>query len=105
MDFLCEIAAQKSGRMMQQEFILVKGSFTPAESKEILSNLLSSKINFHHMKNLSEQERRGVPDAASVIRMAELKKSFAQMMEILENAQQNHKNISIHSTIQIVEIH
>ena len=87
--------------MMQQEFILVKGSFTPSESKEILSNLISSKINFHHMRNLSEQERHGVQDAASVNRIAELKQSFAEIASLLEKAQQSQKNISIRSSIQV----
>lgn len=86
---------------MHQEFILVKGSFTPSESKEILSNLINSKITFHHMKNLSEQERHGMLDAASVKRMTELKQSFAEMISLLEKAQQSQQNIRIHSSIQL----
>lgn len=48
---------------------LINGTFAPEEAKELLLELLNSKINFHSRKNWSSQERFGKPELVSKQKM------------------------------------
>ena len=45
-----------------ETLMLIDGSFTIDEAKEIVVNIIFSKIIFHNVKNLSSQERFGKDD-------------------------------------------
>ena len=57
----------------KQELKLIEGEFTPQDAKEILTNLYTSKLNFHLMKNFSSMERFGKSDDLSNKKIPELK--------------------------------
>jgi hypothetical protein len=84
-----------------EQVILIDGIFSEIDAKEILLNIISTKIHFHSMKNFSSQERLGIEDANSKKRMADLNNDFEKIKEILKQANANNLNLNIHSTIHI----
>lgn len=53
-------------------FELIDGTFEHNDARELLMQLLDDKINFHHRRNFSWQERFGHHDPHSDNRIAEL---------------------------------
>jgi hypothetical protein len=78
---------------------LIDGKFTYDEVKEIISNMISSKINFHNMKNISSQERFGKDDEFAQKRIPVLKCELKKLEEFLSNDQ--NKKLSVKSVINI----
>jgi hypothetical protein len=58
---------------------LVEGTFSGIEAKEILVDLISKKINFHHLKNFSSEERFGKTCELSLDRIQELKEGIKRL--------------------------
>lgn len=85
----------------EEQVTLIVGTFSEIDAKEILLNIISTKIHFHSMKNFSSQERFGKDDAHSVKRIADLNHDFEKMKEIIDQAKANNLNLNIHSTIHI----
>ncbi len=86
---------------MVEQVTIIDGVFSETDAKEILLNIISTKIHFHSMKNFSAQERFGKEDAISVKRMADLNHDLEKIKEILHQAVVNNLNLSIHSNIHI----
>lgn len=84
-----------------QKFKFIEGSFSAMESREILKNVFTSKIQFHQIKNFSSQERFGVDDTNSIARIAELKESMSEVIMLIADAHQQGKQLEIRSEIQI----
>lgn len=84
-----------------EKLTFIEGTFNHVEAKEILINVFTQKINFHHRKNFSSQERFGKEDVAATKRIVELKKGLEQALAVVEEAQQTDKKISISSEISI----
>ena len=84
-----------------EDLKLIEGTFLPNEAKEMLSNLFSSKIQFHTTKNFSTQVRFGKDDTVSATRIPELNKSLEDIIEIINQAEKNNQHISIHSSVSI----
>jgi len=80
---------------------LIEGQFATDEAKEILMNIFLTKIQFHEMRNFSSQERLGKDDEVAVKRIPALKKSLAQLEEILIKANTDNKLLKIHADIHI----
>ena len=80
---------------------LIKGAFTPNEAKEILLQLLDSKINFHNLKNWSSRERFGKLDADSEQRLKILKESRKKVEKLFSKSNIEEKNMIINSSIEI----
>lgn len=80
---------------------LVRGEYSAVEAREIVSNLISQKINFHNLRDFSSYERYGKPDENSVKRIAELKESRKLMLEIIDAAKEEGKTVIINSNITI----
>lgn len=80
---------------------LVRGEYSAVEAREIVSNLISQKINFHNLVDFSSYERYGKPDENSVKRIAELKESRKSLLEIIEAAKKEGKTVKINSNITI----
>ena len=73
--------------MKLQKFKLIKGEFLPKDSREIMQNVFSGKIQFHNMKNFSSQERYGKDDKIAVKRIPQLKKSLGKIIKMIEAAE------------------
>lgn len=79
----------------------IEGTFSHVEAKEILINVFTQKINFHHQKNFSSQERFGKVDVAATKRIIELKKGLEHALAVIEDAQKTNQKINISSEISI----
>ncbi|MEI6087027.1 MAG: hypothetical protein WCR66_05535 [Bacteroidota bacterium] len=86
---------------IEEQVTLIEGTFSEIDARDILLNIISTKIHFHSMKNFSAQERFGKEDAQSVKRMADLNHDFEKIKEILDQAKATNLNLNIYSTIQI----
>jgi histidinol phosphatase-like PHP family hydrolase len=80
---------------------LVRGEYSAVEAKEIVSNLISQKINFHNLRDFSYRERFGNADENSLKRIVELKESRKSMLEIIDVAKEEGKAVKINSNITI----
>ena len=80
---------------------LVRGEYSAGEAREIISNLIVQKINFHNLKNFSSKERFGETDQNSLQRIEELKKSKQRMLQMIDTAEEAGKSVKISSTITI----
>ena len=78
---------------------LIKGDFTNDEAKEILLNLINAKINFHNLKNFSDDERSGKQDEISLKRITELTESQEVISQIINHATKENLKIKIESDI------
>lgn len=86
---------------IKQEFKLIEGEFSQTEAMEVLNNVLSSKIQFHEMKNFSSQVRFGKDDETSLERISQLKQSIEIISKILKEAKIEDRKIEITSVINI----
>ena len=84
-----------------QKVTFIDGTFSPEESREILMNVYSSKINFHQIKNFSSRERFGKDDKTSTKRIPELKQAMEEVLSIIETAKKNGEQLEIKSDIYI----
>ena len=80
---------------------LIKGTFVPDEAREILLQLLDSKINFHNRRNFSSRERFGMPDPYSEQRLEHLMESRKKVLTLVSELNDEEKTITINSTIEI----
>lgn len=81
---------------------IIDGNFTSDEAKEILSKLITSKINFHATKNWSSQERFGKQDEVAQHRIPALKKELEKLHTILSEAEKSNKRLVVSSEINIM---
>ena len=88
--------------MKKKETIeLINGTFTPTEAREILLQLLNSKIDFHNLRNWSSRERFGKPDSYSEQRLKHLEESRKKVEKLFSNSINDENNIIINSSIEI----
>ena len=80
---------------------LIKGKFTPEEAKEILLNLVNSKIRFHELRNFSSVVCSNKPDTASEKRIAELKEAREQIKACIQQAKEDNSHLMLEGTIQV----
>jgi hypothetical protein len=84
-----------------EQLTLIDGNFNDEEAKEILMNILTTKIHFHEMKDFSSQERFGIQDETAKKRIPALKKEIEKLLQILSEAKLHNKKLSIDSIINI----
>ena len=77
----------------QDSFTLIDGDFSTQESREILQNVFSSKIQFHQLKNFSAQERYGKDDEKSSKRIPELRNSLEKILNSIDAAEKEDYSI------------
>ncbi len=82
-------------------FKLVKGTFSPSESKEILLQLINSKIKFHQVEAFSLKERNSGITEYHVERIEELEQEKQKLIAYLIEATAHHKNLKLDGTILI----
>ena len=80
---------------------LIKGTFAPEEAKELLFELLNSKISFHNRRNWSSKERFGKPDLFSQQKLAYLTEVRKKLETFLTKAIDQQKSITINSSIEL----
>ena len=86
---------------MNKELILIEGTFSPEDAREVLMNAYTSKINFHNLKNLTSFEMVGKEVELAVKRITELKSVLSQVRELIAEAKEKDMKLVIHSTISI----
>lgn len=84
-----------------EDFELIEGEFSPKEAKELLLNLLGSKIQFHTNKNFSTEICTGEPEKRSLEKITALRSIRERMTALLEEAQQKNLSIEVRSSVKI----
>jgi hypothetical protein len=87
--------------MEKHQFNLVEGTFDAHETKQVLTNLINSKINYHALDKFSKEERFGKVDTFSVTRIEELNKSIDSLASFLNETASDNSIFEITGTIQI----
>lgn len=85
---------------MESKFKLIDGKFAVAEAREIISNLLDFKIQYHSTQNFSSEIRKGVKDENSLSRKESLKVTKEEFLSFLQTLSDTDE-ITIHSDIFI----
>ena len=80
---------------------LIEGEFNVSDAKEILVNLIQSKIQFHEKKEFSSLIRFGLKDSISVKRIANLKKEIVELREFIQDLNEKKHKLIINTTIKI----
>lgn len=80
---------------------LIDGKFNPIDAKEILLNMISSKIQFHTVKDFSSGIRKGEPELNSRERIEELRETKAKIISLMEKAERENLEVDIFSSITI----
>ena len=80
---------------------LIRGEFSPNDAHGIISHIISKKINFHEMRNFSNEVKFGKSEEFSVNRIDELKESLNALNEIIQKAKSEGKSVHLESHIAI----
>ena len=83
------------------EIDLLKGEFNPDDLKEVLMELLVSKINFHNKKSLSSKIINGTEDNYCIERVQELRLDIEKVKEIVSSTIQQNKKLKVTGRIKI----
>lgn len=84
----------------ENEFNLLKGTFSCEETREILVTLFKDKIQFHNLKNFSNEVRFGTPDIRAQERIPELKRTLEEVLDFIKQNEGEDK-FEIHANIQV----
>lgn len=84
-----------------QHFKLIDGTFSPAEAREVLLNLVKSKIDSHSLRLASDRERFGYDAARSELRIKQLKELQDALKELLAAAAGSDQELAINGWIEI----
>lgn len=87
-----------------EKIVLIDGVFIHKDAKDILTSVLSTKINFHRLKNFSSQERLGKDDEVAQNRIFEIKKEMKKLEKILCEAHEKNKKLIVSADINITLI-
>ena len=80
---------------------LIEGVFATSDAKEILYALIDSKLKYHNIKLVSNNERFGIVDSNSEERIVYLKNAKKELQELIELAESKNKKVVIHSSVRI----
>lgn len=83
------------------EIDLINGSFDREELKELLMDILISKINFHEKKSISSLIVNGSEDEISIKRINELKGEVTNLNQFINNFDTDKNKLKVTSTIKI----
>lgn len=82
-------------------FQLIDGSFTSAEASRVLFSLVQSKIDYHRLEKLSNEERFGHDTAHSERRLQDLTELQAALKGYLNVAADANQTLEIKGFIEI----
>jgi hypothetical protein len=94
-------SAQSTTMKTTEKLTLIEGQFNSEEADEILTNIFTTKIHFHKMKNFGSQERYGKDDETAQQRIPALKKEMEKLKIILAEAKTKNKKLLVNSEITI----
>lgn len=84
-----------------QKHKLIDGTFSPADARHVLLSLVKSKMDFHKIEKLSNEQRFGRDTANSEHRLAELKKLHETLKAVCDSAAEAGSLMRIHGWIDI----
>ncbi len=82
----------------------ISGNFTPSEAQEVLLDAINKKINFYNLKNFTSQVRYDEPDPVSEVRMEELREARARILEVIQVAKEESRDVVIESAILVATV-
>jgi len=85
----------------KDDFTLLNGMFSPSEASDIITHLIHEKINFLKIRSLGQYIRSGSEDEWSLARIEELRHSKEAIRELLDEAKNQGKSLSIQANISI----
>lgn len=74
---------------MEHKLELINGSFSPAEALEIIDQMVKKKIEFHELRNFSEQVRFGRENAQSLAALKRLVVISEQVRELFKETEED----------------
>lgn len=83
----------------KKEFKLIDSTFTPIEANNVLSDLITSKINYHKVDDFSQHIRFERDSQHSKSRIEELKTTQAELSEFIKIAKSKGLNLVVKSTV------
>ena len=84
-----------------ENFKLVDGTFSAADASDLLLALVKSKIAFHNLEKLSNQERFGRDVAHSERRLAQLRGLHDALRVVCEKAAENDQEVQVNGWLEI----
>ena len=84
-----------------QVFKLIDGTFSATDARSILTSIISAKINFHSLKQFSEQIRYGNDKYQTEQRITELKKLNENLIQLIDEVTKKGLRLKIKSNIEI----
>ncbi|MEP7232335.1 MAG: hypothetical protein ABI691_18885 [Ginsengibacter sp.] len=88
----------------RHELKLIEGKFSPAEARKVISDLISSKINYHNMEAFSIKERFNGDTSYSEKRIKELKEARKSLEDIVGYAAGKGLKLKVESVIEVIFI-
>lgn len=80
---------------------LIRGTFSAGEAERILSELISSKINYHNLEALRILERSSGDYRPHEKRAGELREAREAVLNFLQQARETGATLEIKSTVEI----
>ena len=84
-----------------ESITLIDGQFSSDDAFVLLTNLYSSKIKFHQLKNFSSLERFGKEDEISLKRISKLNENLETILTLMKEANAGENRIEIKSVVHI----
>ncbi len=85
----------------RQRFQLIHGTFTPSEAAQVLLSLVKSKIDYHTLQKLTNEERFGRDLSHSEKRLEQLWKLKTALNELFDSATGAKQGLKIDGWIEI----
>ncbi|MCP5559890.1 MAG: hypothetical protein H7A55_19235 [Verrucomicrobiaceae bacterium] len=83
---------------------LIDGTFTPTEAGRVLLSLVKSKIDYHSLERLSNEERFGSDHSHSEKRIQELEELNRELKELLKTAANTNHNLKVNGWFEITPV-
>lgn len=80
---------------------LIDGLYSPEKAKEILINVINSKIQFHALQSFISWEKDGFKNVEIHKRLLELKESRENITKLFDNMDNTINNVQMKASIDI----
>lgn len=87
--------------LVENKYSLIDAKLSPEDAKEIITELIRNKINFHNVKNFSSIIRFDKPHIGSREKIEDLKKTKEQIIDLINFAKTENKQVSVYADIVI----
>ncbi|HUM53245.1 MAG TPA: hypothetical protein PK431_15575 [Chitinophagales bacterium] len=86
---------------IENKYSLIDAKLSPEDANEIITELIKNKINFHNLKNFSSVIRYNKPHIGSREKIVELKKTKERIIDLINFAKTENKNVVVYADIVI----